>query len=848
MKFFTRLFFYFLFITLMSQSVAQVNWTKYEENPVMSPGPPGEWDMVLAAAPWVLIDTTGYHMWYTVINDSFECIGYASSPDGITWEKYDNPETTEPPYAESDPVLTAGLPTEWDEGAVYSPSVLLIDDTYHMWYQGWDGSQSPWHSDIGHATSTDMISWVKDTLNPVLEVGPDGSWDDIWINSPCVIYDGTEYHMWYGGYNGLISGGVRIGHATSQDGVTWTKDPNNPVLSRANAGRWDYPRVDAPRVLYDGKIFHMWYSGGEYLEWKLGYAWSYDGSNWEKYEENPVLDLGLAGSWEDYGVFHCSVIRDTENYQYMMWYSGSDEEWSAQVGLATVPSIINVPGDFETIQDAIDASNDGNIILVDEGTYYENINFKGKAITVASHFFLDGDTSHVLNTIIDGSQPSDPDEGSVVSFASGEDTNSVLVGFTIQGGTGTDELILGFNENHGGGIRILLSGAKIVDNIIRENTISSGSSGRFGAGILFSGNQQDIAVIRNNKIIMNTIKDGSAWGAGIGIATKGKLYLENNIIKDNVCNGWTSSRGGAIAIDGAYDFLGDIYISENWISHNNTIKSLFGDALGGGLFMRNINPILTNNVISNNYADESGGGIFLTTNSNHARPETPLKVINNTITKNSTDIGGGISLNNSGSHADIENCIIWDNMASSYPEIELYNGASVNVTYSDIKGGFGDTTNIDADPLFSDTLFHLDPEESPCIDAGNPSILCDDPDGTRNDMGAYGGQVDSLIKHVLGLIENPDINFIPHRYDLAQNYPNPFNPATTINFQVPKTSDVDLSIYNVLGQKIVKLVSERLKAGAYQVTWDASEVASGVYYYKLVTKSFTDTKKMILLK
>ncbi len=79
----------------------------------------------------------------------------------------------------------------------------------------------------------------------------------------------------------------------------------------------------------------------------------------------------------------------------------------------------------------------GDTVLVAEGTYSENINFKGKAITVASQFILDQDTSHISATIIDGSQHTNPDSGSVVYMISGEDTTSVLTGFTITGGNGT---------------------------------------------------------------------------------------------------------------------------------------------------------------------------------------------------------------------------------------------------------------------------------------------------------------------------------------------------------------------------------------------------------------------------
>ena len=102
-----------------------------------------------------------------------------------------------------------------------------------------------------------------------------------------------------------------------------------------------------------------------------------------------------------------------------------------------IADIINVPADTSTIQGGISMAFNGDTVLVNNGTYYENINFVGKSITVASHYYIDGDTSHISNTIIDGSNHSDPDSGSVVYFISGEDTTSIICGFTITSGTGT---------------------------------------------------------------------------------------------------------------------------------------------------------------------------------------------------------------------------------------------------------------------------------------------------------------------------------------------------------------------------------------------------------------------------
>jgi len=89
---------------------------------------------------------------------------------------------------------------------------------------------------------------------------------------------------------------------------------------------------------------------------------------------------------------------------------------------------------------------------------------------------------------------------------------------------------------------------------------------------------------------------------------------------------------------------------------------------------------------------------------------------------------------------------------------------------------------------------------------------------------------------------------IPLEYQLGQNFPNPFNPITMINYQLPVTSDVNLSIYNQLGQKVATLVNKRQGAGNYQVAWDSSRFSSGIYYYRIEAGEFQDVKKMILLR
>ena len=95
--------------------------------------------------------------------------------------------------------------------------------------------------------------------------------------------------------------------------------------------------------------------------------------------------------------------------------------------------------------------------------------------------------------------------------------------------------------------------------------------------------------------------------------------------------------------------------------------------------------------------------------------------------------------------------------------------------------------------------------------------------------------------------ENPSSE-IPDSYSLYQNYPNPFNPVTRINYSIPHNGSITLKVYDILGREIAELVNEYKKAGNYNVSFDGSKLASGLYIYKLVTSDFTDVKKMIFVK
>ena len=183
-------------------------------------------------------------------------------------------------YCNSAPVLDLGESGEWDDEDVTDPTVLIDGEgTYHMWYAGSDGDT--WA--IGHATSEDGLNWTKDESNPVLEPSASG-WDDEDVTGPTVLIDGEgTYHMWYEGNN------EEIGYAESENGTTWSKDENNPVFQPTGSG-WENQRVEDPSVLLDDGTYYMWYSGKKSGGGSdIGLATSDDGVYWMRNANNPIV-------------------------------------------------------------------------------------------------------------------------------------------------------------------------------------------------------------------------------------------------------------------------------------------------------------------------------------------------------------------------------------------------------------------------------------------------------------------------------------------------------------------------------------------------------------------------------
>jgi predicted GH43/DUF377 family glycosyl hydrolase len=250
-----------------AQSPDGIDWTRDPQNPVFEPDPASSWDNNSVYGASVILDNGTYKMWYTGGNGKVARIGYATSPDGITWTRHTR-----------SPVLSTGDPGSWDNASVYYPCVIRVGNKYRMWFNGYRGDLD---TQVGYAESDDGIAWTKHAGSPVLGPGKRLSFDAVLVK-PAVVFDGAAYHLWYVGFRYVLPelGFWNILYATSTDGLQWAKHPDNPVLKhgpRLFTG-WDGRSVFDPAVILDGSEYKMWYAGqggwGKAERLRIGHATS----------------------------------------------------------------------------------------------------------------------------------------------------------------------------------------------------------------------------------------------------------------------------------------------------------------------------------------------------------------------------------------------------------------------------------------------------------------------------------------------------------------------------------------------------------------------------------------------
>lgn len=454
---------------------------------------------------------------------------------------------------------------------------------------------------------------------------------------------------------------------------------------------------------------------------------------------------------------------------------------------------LEVPSQYSTIQSAINAAQNGDTVLVSRGRYFENINYNGKAITVASRFIITRNPEDIKFTIIDGSQPTVPDSASCVRIyrpqSSIQDTSAALIGFSITGGRGTvwaDEHNPESFYREGGGILIQYMSPRILYNIIYQNEayVKTGIASA-GGGAIRCGDGNP--VISNNIINNNKAR----YGAGIVLNYSG-AQIHNNIIANNY---------------GGEDYGG----SGIWINGRPVAPQM-----------------ISNNTIVRNRSKKPGGGFYIYA--------ATLTAKNNIIWGNTASVGPQIynEGNASFTYCDIQNGFTGTGNINIDPK---FADSTFILSVDSPCVDAGDTSSVYND-----------------IPSGAGSQLAAPPSlGTiRNDLGAFGGKRVFSLSYTVSDVEVNQAPELESDFRIFGNYPNPFNPSTTISYYLPKTSRLKIQYYSILGDLLSEVDQGEQSAGyhtiGFSVGKDAGLTASGIYLAVLTNGEHRKTLKMTLLK
>jgi len=510
---------------------------------------------------------------------------------------------------------------------------------------------------------------------------------------------------------------------------------------------------------------------------------------------------------------------------------------------------------YKTIQAAVNAAANGDIIKVAKGTYSEAVRIEQKKVQLLGGFAGSGNFNtanpEANVTIINGTSAAP----CIYIYIDVEISGSLIInGFTIRNGQRGIEFYGGWSVNlnnitienniienngtqdldqYGGGIGLAGTNVKILNNLIRNNEAGKGAA--IGvmdppANFLIEGNR-----IENNK--------GYNDHAG-GMAINGTGTITRNIFDGNVASlywknyGW----GGAILIFADSSTKTTVSLSYNTYRNNSA------PSRGGAIFVDDgSTATMEHELIYNNKSAESGSAIYVDDDgSGHG---STLNMNNCTVSGHSTD---GAAMYVNGSVVQVENSIFWNNGSDFQFVANGVSQAKLTVTYTLTQQGYTGTGNISSNPLFADAAkgdFHVqsrngrfsdgkwinDSANSPAIDAGNPTSDFSnepEPNGGRVNLGCYGNTAEASKSVGTG---NDKITQLPWTMS-----PNPAKENITI---APLPIGSSVNIFDLTGKKVYSSVVSN-----EQTTISTAHFANGVYFVQVTTNGIVDSRKLVVKK
>ena len=732
---------------------------------------------------------------------------------------------------------------------------------------------NPFQPQTKEELQTAVDLWVSDSTTALSTYGEINTWD------VSVITDMNTLFQNKGSFNSDISN-WNVSNVSTMIGML-----RGAVNFNQDISSWNVSKVTT-----FGATFHNADSfNTDISSWDVSSATNMN----NMFQETNNFNQDISG-WDISGVttmndiFTGAVALSDKNKCAIHTKFSSNENWSydwsssctAKVYVSLFGSDLTGDGTsgnpFYTIQKGINHSKDGDSVLVYAGTYVEHINFTGKKISVIGE--------NKFSTIIDGDS-----SGTVVTIESGEDSTTLLKGFMIRNGIAKngggikitnksnpviEHVIVHDNRSHtnGGGIYINNARASISYTIIRGNNSDGVAGGLYigeGAEVTVSYAQiiNNIAAVRGGGIFIRKdttsfnlrhalISHNSSYeGGGIG-----SWYASSNLSNITfVGNNSTTNRGHAIFLrDGAQMVLENsivmgtesdvIYLEDPESSLSATYSMIEKGWEGEGNIIAD--PLFCNLEIGNHISQINNYSLWenspcLGTGKDGANmgafdmrcdSPKPFEWISSAVD----------TINLTKSNLNEIYKLEWEKSNNQFGDVNYKVYASVgSLPYDEIH----DTTETNF-PISYQEFYAGVFESFPTVSAATVKFSVVAIEGTDtikvtgDDRVVYVNRYDYL---------STASHNIPEKFELHDNYPNPFNPTTTIRFDTPEVSNVNLTIYNMLGQKIRSFNIDGISPGSHSITWNATNdygdtVGAGVYLYHLRANQYVKTKKMILLK
>lgn len=526
-----------------------------------------------------------------------------------------------------------------------------------------------------------------------------------------------------------------------------------------------------------------------------------------------------------------------------------------------VATIRSVPASYATIQSALNACAAGDTVLVQPGTYAENLVWP---VTAAIKLVSAGDTT---NTFIDGNA-----NGAVITITTSMvDTNTVITGFTITNGYKTGSMA------NGGGIYLSNASPKFEQVAVSDNRINAANWG-YGAGV----HANNSSVIFSHSSISRNRTDFATWGYGGGVYLSGSgnpkfrnVRIENNFVIADIWNYGTGIyaedvtlsltdcliRGNTTGDSASYSYGTGLFVQDgqadlvNVAVLNNMSSKFSSYHYGIGIHIRSCTANLTNVLVAGNLVSDggnfyNGAGIYLTSSGgNYNRVNMMNVTVTDNKRTNSGIVNGSGLYAGSGDTISITNSIFWNPNSGAEIFIPSSGTTVLTASYSNIRNGFAGTGNINMLPGFvSASDFHLTPS-SPCVNTGTlsgaPAFDLDNmprpsPAGTNPDMGCYElSQPLNVYELTTGIFS-------------VNVYPNPAAGLVTVAINENKTDNdftagyrnAEITISDLSGKKIYQQIKGLMQNGTSETGINISHLANGVYLMIVKTDNFTSVKKL----